>query len=136
MPRVLLLLSILYMDIDILNHSPRFENTVFDALALSDLPEDHFETTLCENLRGKLDSFQPNQIILHAGRAFQKHPRAVLSALRASQLREPALQIGCDRSPEVVRRYLEQASPQEETVGLLAVIVENDALLELVSKIF
>jgi len=30
MPRVLLLLSSLYMDIDILNHSPRFENTLFD----------------------------------------------------------------------------------------------------------
>lgn len=105
MPRVLLLLSSLYMDIDILNHSPRFENTVFDALALSDLPEDHFETALSEHLR-------------------------------ASQLREPALQIGCDRSRAIVRRYLEQTSTDGQTASLADVISEDEALRELIAGIF
>jgi len=136
MPRVLLLLSSLYLDIDILNHSPRFENTVFDALAISDLPEDHFETALRAHLRSKLDSFRPDKIILHAGRAFQKHPRAVLAALRASQLLEPALQIGCDRSRAVVRRYLEQASADGHPASLADVISEDEALRELIAGIF
>lgn len=136
MPRVLLLLSNLSTNIDILNQSPRFEHTVFDALALSELSENEFADALLEKLREKLASFQPQYILVHAGRAFQQHPGAVLQALRVCRHETPGLQIGCDRSLEVIRRYLEQASPQEETAGLLAVIVENDALRELVGKIF
>ena len=136
MPRVLLLLSNPVINIDVLNHSPRFENTIFDALALSELPDDQFENALREQLWIKMATFHPDQIILHVGRIFQKHPRAVLEVLRTCHREKPSLQIGCDRSTEFVRRYLDQETSDQQTIDPKDIISENNALRDLIIKIF
>lgn len=131
---VLLLVS-RTIDLNVLNHSPRFENYHFFSLtALDYLENDPFEhkaQTLWNALHSEIERLGAHYLLAHLGLAFDRYPVEFLTAVLDIHSHHPQLKIGFDRGLHFAIRYLKIfPSPGPEVHSLVARLTRHRLALD------
>jgi hypothetical protein len=121
---VLLLIS-RAIDLNVLNHSPRFQSYHFFSLTAMDYLENdlfrHKVQTLRNALHRNIERVGAQYLLVHLGLAFDRYPVEFLTAVLDVHVRHPGLKIRLDKGLMYALQYLRLSAASDPEATRLAV---------------